>query len=236
MKIILAIDALEYNLVEKFNFLNLKNKFFGKTDISDFSQPRTMVLWSSFLTGENKEEEVLIEGNKEMWNKTWTIEDTFLKNFENPAVIDLPGFSYDLKSHEHSRKLLKKFFEAEDKEKENIRKEYNKQAFNHHNKIKKKFFNALNKNHDLVIGYFSVIDVIGHLSFGNETLMKMLYKELNEIAEFSKNKGEVLILSDHGMKKIGVFGDHSNYGFWSFKSDLKKPKITDFFDIISSWQ
>ena len=38
-----------------------------------------------------------------------------------------------------------------------------------------------------------------------------------------------IILSDHGMKEIGYFGDHSDYGFWStnFK-DLGTPKITYF--------
>ncbi|MBD3247555.1 hypothetical protein GF378_02960, partial [Candidatus Pacearchaeota archaeon] len=51
MIVILAIDALEYDKVEEFNCKNLKQEYYGKTDISEFSQPRTMVLWSSFMTG-----------------------------------------------------------------------------------------------------------------------------------------------------------------------------------------
>jgi hypothetical protein len=36
------------------------------------------------------------------------------------------------------------------------------------------------------------------------------------------------------MEKIGMFGDHSNYGFWSTGlKDLGYPKITDFAKIIN---
>ena len=80
---VLAVDALEYNLVEEFDCKNLKQEFCGKTDISEFSQPRTMVLWSSFITGKNKEKEVLAEGNKEMWDKKWPVKETFFSNFKN---------------------------------------------------------------------------------------------------------------------------------------------------------
>ncbi len=232
MIIILAIDALEYDKVEEFNCEKLKQDYCGKTNISEFSQPRTMVLWSSFMTGMNKESEVLGNGNKEMWNKKWDIKETFFSHFKNPIVLDLPGFSYDLEAHKKSRKLLKAFFETENKDKkEEIRKEYNKDAFDHHKKIKEQFFQALKEEHDFVLGYFSVIDVIGHLNFGNNVMMKMLYKDMEEITDEIKNISNIklFVLSDHGMKAIGIFGDHSEYGFWStnFK-DLGNPRITDF--------
>ncbi|MBW2999332.1 alkaline phosphatase family protein [Candidatus Woesearchaeota archaeon] len=236
MIVVLAIDALEYEKVEEFNCNKLKQDYFGKTDINEFSQPRTMVLWSSFMTGENKENAVLEDGNKEMWSKKWDIKETLFSNFKNPVVLDLPGFSYDLEAHEKSRKLLKDFFETEDKEKkEKVRKQYNNDAFEHHKKIKQEFFNALKEEHDFILGYFSVIDVIGHLNFGNKVMMKMLYKEMEEIVdEIKKNPNiKLLVLSDHGMKAIGQFGDHSEYGFWSSNFiDLDTPKITDFYDYI----
>ncbi len=231
MIIVLAIDALEFTKVEEFDCKNLKQLHYGKTDITEFSQPRTMVLWSSFMTGENKEKDVLKDGNKEMWDKRWPIEETFFSKFKSPIILDLPGYSYDTKVHERSRELLKSFFETDDKEKkEEIRKEYNKDAFDHHRKIKEDFFKALEEDHDFILAYFSVGDVIGHLSFGNTTLMKMIYKDFDEIAEKVKEKTDrLIILSDHGMEQIGIFGDHSRYGFWStnFK-DLGTPKITDF--------
>lgn len=232
--IIFAIDALEYNLVHEFNCKHLRQEYHGKTDISEFSEPRTMVLWSSFMTGENKETAVLQEG-REMWNVRWPKEETFFSSFKNPVVIDLPGYSYDLAAHEKSRELLKAFFMTEKKEeKERIRQEYNKDAFAHHKRVKAAFEQALEEEHDLVVGYFSLADVIGHLNFGKKMMMRMIYHELDEMAgKLRERKEKLLILSDHGMKGVGMFGDHSEYGFWStnFKN-LGKPKITDFRKII----
>jgi hypothetical protein len=42
-----------------------------------------------------------------------------------------------------------------------------------------------------------------------------------------------IVLPDHGVEKIGIFGGHSRYGFWSTGlRDLGNPKITDFEKII----
>ena len=232
MIVVFAIDALEYKLVEEFNCKNLMQRFYGKTDISEFSEPRTMVLWSSFMTGENREGEIMKKGDKEMWDTKIDISETFFSLFDNPKILDLPGFNYEKKQHDKERKLLKEFFDQDVKEeKERIRKEYNNLSFEHHRKIKEEFKAALKENHDFLLGYFSVSDVIGHLNFGNRTIMKLIYTDLDEIA--LEIEGDLIILSDHGMEKIGIFGDHSNYGFWAtnFK-DFGKPKITDFYGII----
>ncbi len=238
MTVVFAIDALEYEKVEEFGCENLKQVTYGKTDISDFDQPRTMVLWSSFMTGENKEEEILARGDKEMWNTQFSLEDTFFSKFDNPEIIDLPGFSYDREQHEREREMMKEFFdEAESQEeKDEIRKKYNQHALGHHREIKEKFLSTLKEDHDFVLGYFSGADVIGHLNFGNNTLMKMIYDDLDEIAEKIKEirDDHLLILSDHGMEGVGMFGDHNDYGFWSFdgKCGLERPKLTDFADFL----
>ena len=230
--ILLAIDALEYTLVEEFNCTNLKQKFYGKTNISEFSQPRTMVLWSSFMTGKNLEKEIMEKGDKEMWYIKQDIKDTFFRFFKYPRIIDLPGFNYSEQQHEEERKLLKQYFDVKSEEEKNkVRSLYNNLAFEHHRKIKMEFSKALEEKHDFVLGYFSVADVIGHLNFGNRTMMKMIYKDLDEIAGTIKDR--FIVLSDHGMERIGIFGDHSNYGFWStnFKN-LGNPRITDFAGLI----
>jgi hypothetical protein len=231
--VVLAIDALEYDLVEKFQCRHLMQKFFGKTDISEFSEPRTMVLWSSFMTGKNLEKEILALGDKEMWNTQIETGRTFFSEFKKPAIIDLPGYNYDLRQHEAERTLLREFFNAEGNlEKETIRESYNRLVFGHHQKIKKEFSSALAGHHDFILGYFSIADVIGHLNFGNGFLMKMIYRDLDEIAGTINHP--LLVLSDHGMKPVGIFGDHSEYGFWSSGStDLGLPKITDFPKIIT---
>lgn len=232
MIVVLAIDALESTLVESFRCTNLMQDYHGRTNISEFSFPRTMVLWSSFMTGTNKEKEVLSQGNREMWNYRFDRKDTVFSAFENPVVIDLPGYSYDLAQHETERILLRSYFEAfDDAEKDGIRKAYNDHAFGHHRAIRQRFQQALTEDHDLVLGYFSIADVIGHLNFGNRVLMKVIYREFDEIA--ASVKVPKVILSDHGMEAVGGFGDHSSYGFWSTGfGDLGTPKITDFRKII----
>jgi hypothetical protein len=233
MIVVLAIDALEYELVEKFQCRHLMQDFYGKTDITEFSEPRTIVLWSSFMTGKNLETEILSMGDKEMWNTRIDPGRTFFSGFNNPAIIDLPGYNYDPVQHEAERTLLRKFFDAQgNTEKEAVRESYNRLVFDHHQKIKKEFSSALSGTHDLVLGYFSIADVIGHLNFGNVFLMKMIYRDLDEIAGSIDHP--LLVLSDHGMKSVGIFGDHSEYGFWSSGSaDLGLPKITDFPRIIT---
>lgn len=229
MFVILAIDALEYDLIHRYSCINLMQKYHGKTDISDFSEPRTMVLWSSFMTGKNQEAYILSFGDKEMWNVRFLLSDTFFSKFQNPCVIDLPGFSYDLEQHKRERVLLKSYFDAQDVgSKEEIKKEYNNIAFSHHREIRQKFEEALQEDYDLVIGYFSVADVIGHLNFSNDLIMRLIYREFDEIA--GAIPGQKLVLSDHGMEALGIFGDHSTYGFWSSNvHDLGTPKITEFY-------
>lgn len=229
MNTILAVGSLEYSLIEEFNCANLKQKFYGKTNISEFSEPRTMVLWSSFMTGKNMEKYIISKGEKETWNTEISIKDTLFRIFKSPKIIDLPGFNYDIGQHYKERKLLKKYFDTlNENEKRDIRSELNNMAFEHHKKMKQEFAKALDGKYDFVLGYFSIADVVGHLNFGNKTMMKIIYDDLDDIA---KNiKGNYMVLSDHGMEKLGV---QSGYGFWSTNlKDLGNPKITDFGKII----
>ena len=48
---ILALDALEYNLVEEFNLENIKQLEYGKIDVSAFKVLATPVIWASFISG-----------------------------------------------------------------------------------------------------------------------------------------------------------------------------------------
>lgn len=233
MLIILGYDGLEYDFVEKHNFANLKQTSHGKTDLSDFSEPRTIVIWSSFMVGKNLEKEILAKG-AEMWQSKIMPKDTFLKNFKSHFTIDVPGFSYIKQQHDLERKLLKGFFD-----KKNDIKEFDKCAFDHHKRVKKQFFNELKTNKNLVFGYFNLADIIGHLSFGLDLKMKIIYQELNDIAKKVQTEypeSTILIISDHGMQKVGQFGDHSRHGFWSLnkKVSLNNPKPTDFAKLISN--
>ncbi len=224
--IILALDALDLDQVKKFNCKNLMQKEYGQTDLSNFNQERTIVLWASFLTGKNMEKEIPL---KTQWEFQVPIEQTFLKFFKTHEVIDLPAFSYKQKNHAEERKLLKAYFE----DKATV-EEYDEVIWKNHRENKKEFLNAVGK-FDVVIGYFNLADAIGHLSFGITEKMAEVYRELDEVAGKVKDLDSfVLVISDHGMKAVGRYGDHSRNGFYSLNKELVLdfPKITSFYDLI----
>jgi hypothetical protein len=223
--IILALDALDLQQVKKYNCKYLLQKEYGKTDLSDFTQPRTVVLWSSFLTGKNTEPQIPI---KTQWEFKVKPEQTFLKYFKTYKTIDVPAFSHK-PSHVKERELLKGFFE----ETATI-EEFDEIVWKIHEENKKEFFEAVGK-FDLLMGYFNLADSIGHLSFGITEKMAKVYQELDQLAEKIKDADDsILIISDHGMKAVGRFGDHNRNGFYSFnhKVGLNLPKITSFYDLI----
>ncbi len=228
MIVILGYDGLEYNYVVEFKCKELMQERFGKTDISMFTEPRTVVIWSSFLTGRNTEKDAL----KDLWNFRVKPEETFFAKFKKWHAIDVPGFTHISEMHAKEREMMKKVFEGETSV-----EEYDKLIFENHRKVKEMFFEALEKDYDILMGYFSLADSIGHVSFGLKIKMKLIYRELEKIARKTKDVAEkVFIISDHGMQAVGRFGDHSNYGFWSFSKnvDLGTPKVTELKKFIES--
>jgi len=224
--IILALDALDLNLVKKFDCKNLMQKECGQTDISEFTLERTIVLWASFLTGKNMETKIPI---KKQWEFQLNKEETFLKFFNSFKTIDVPAFSLKQENHRKERSLLKNFFD----DKAGV-EEYNALVWKNHEENKKQFFDCLEK-FDLVMGYFDLADAIGHLSFGILKEMKAVYEELENLAkEIRRSEDFVLIVSDHGMKAVGRYGDHTKNGFYSLnrKLNLNLPKITSFYNIV----
>ncbi|NIO36966.1 hypothetical protein GTO27_04600 [Candidatus Bathyarchaeota archaeon] len=221
--IILAMDALDINLVEKFNCESLKQDEYGQTDLSEFDQLRTVVLWASFLMGKNMEKEIPVEGQ---WKFTASFDETFLKFFETYEMIDVPSFSFKQEDHAEIRKLLKSYFENQAPV-----EEYDTVVWRNHEESKKDFFDALGK-FDLVMGYFDLADAVGHLSFGVDKKMHRVYHELDELVKETKKSNDViLIISDHGMKAVGRYGDHRRNGFYSLNQriGLDKPRITSFY-------
>ena len=225
--IILALDALDLRQVRKFNCKNLMQKEHGQTNLSDFNLKRTVVLWASFLTGKNMEAKIPV---KTQWNFNLPTKETFLNFFKTFHTIDVPAYSHK-KIHEEERRLLKEYFE----DKTTV-EEFDALVWKIHEENKKEFLSSIGK-FDLVMGYFNLADSIGHLSFGITEKMKEVYKELENLAKEVKSSEDfTLIISDHGMKAVGRYGDHSDNGFYSLnkKLELNFPKITDFYDIIRS--
>ncbi len=222
LMIILALDALDLKQVERFNCHHLLQTEYGETSLTGFKQERTVVLWASFLTGKNLEASIPVETQ---WTYRVHSEKTFLPYFTTHKTIDVPAFSFNQKAHVEERRMLKGVFD------ETVTIEaYDAVVWRNHEKNKEAFLKAIG-NFDLVMGYFNLADAIGHLSFGINDKLAVVYEELDHIAEAVKDSNDLLfIISDHGMKAIGRYGDHSRNGFYSFNQEmgLHHPKITSF--------
>jgi hypothetical protein len=228
--IILGLDALDLGMVEKFNCKNLMQIEYGQTELSDFPLKRTVALWASFLAGKNLDAQIPV---KTQWEFRLSASDTFLKFFNNYLAIDVPGYSHKA-SHTKERELLKAFFEQGTPV-----EEFDAFVWKLHEENKKEFFASIDK-YELLMGYFNLADSIGHLSFGILEKMKAVYEELEGLAKEVRNSSSdfILIISDHGMKALGKYGDHSDNGFFSVnrKLGLVLPKITDFYNLIKGVQ
>lgn len=220
MIVTLGLDGLDYAYVTKFNCRNLMQCSYGRTDLSEFSELKTVVLWSSFLAETNMESD--ISKQRLLWNFKLSIERTFFSRFKTWKALDVPGFTYDEKMHQKERQKLKDFFE-----KKCLIEEYDQLIFSNYQKNKEIFLNMLNEPCDIQMGYFALADAIGHLSFGISSKMKIVYEELDELAGrvIERNNSALLIVSDHGMEAVGRFGDHSRYGFWSFSRPISRDNL-----------
>lgn len=104
-------------------------------------------------------------------------------------------------------------------------------------KTRKELLKNLNK-YELIMAWFQISDLWGHKYRGDLSKMYEVYKKLDNLTKEVKKRfnGWILIISDHGMKKIGKYGDHTDikYGYYSsnIKLGLKNPKITEFYKLI----
>lgn len=95
-----------------------------------------------------------------------------------------------------------------------------------------------NLDKEVVMAWFCPADRMGHIFRSDLNRMRETYEKLNDLAKKVRDSfnGAVLIISDHGMEKLGKFGDHSdmNYGFWSSNNSLglKNPRFVDLKNIV----
>ena len=171
--IILALDALDLNMVKKYDCRNLMQLEYGQTDISEFELARTVVLWASFLTGKNMEAKIPV---KTQWEFKLGMKETFFQFFKSYEAVDVPAFSLKEKNHAEERRLLKAYFD----EQATI-EEYDAVVWKNHEENKDDFFSSLGQ-FDIVMGYFDLADAIGHLSFGIPEKMEKVYAELDKLA------------------------------------------------------
>ncbi|RLE63016.1 MAG: hypothetical protein DRJ38_08575 [Thermoprotei archaeon] len=257
---ILAFDGLEYDLVIRWRMKALMQEYYGKynSPISPtFKKPHTPSAWASFITGKTIEEHG-IDGwwtwgrfldwlrfkpplryikNKSKFlrkigirPKLHSIEEVHtIFNVIKPSIpLFIPSFTEPVHFH----------YELADAIRESINA-YVKKVWEIHRYRKKIFLECLNKDWKLLMAWFDLADLLGHV-FIKKNPIKLFkgYKELNDIASLARSKlanTAILIVSDHGMKpQPKGTGDHSRYGFWSLNVEppFKPEKITDFYRLI----
>lgn len=258
-------------MVEKFDFLHLKQTEHGKTDISDFETVFTPILWGSFLTGENLEPYFQEKKGSKLAQKILRPPYRLLKRkFSGRLAVRLKNHFKKLRLVNQVKGKTKSLNISQDLRKQTIfdlvknSKGINIPSFNKersketsiHGKIEGKVSDSdfqegvkncfektkkelmENLDRDLIMAWFGIADWMGHVYRGDMEKMKETYKKLDDFAGKVKKEfdGLVLTVSDHGMKRLGDYGDHTdmNYGYYSSnkKLGLKNPKITDFYEII----
>lgn len=263
--VIIALDALEYDLVEEFSLENLKQKECGKTDLQGFGLLATPIIWASFITG--------LAPEKHKVNFYWVWDNDVLEkpivsflSHKIGGILELLGFKRTHHRKKHfMRKGIKTIFDLVDNSVALNVPSYQEYASREisralHDAItnssrevefetkvwkvfKRRRKECLHRFEEggwkVFMAYFNFTDYFGHLFRGNLAKMSKVYSVAEKLVRDLKSKINsdqtlFLVISDHGMKPVGRYGDHSNYGFYSVNEQLglQNPKITDFFQII----
>ncbi len=272
---ILALDGLEYDLVEEFNLETIKQREYGKIDVSTFKDLATPIIWASFITGQPPEKHGLdeivawrnpvvqklrrlsiklgldrIKGKGKIFEllgfKHGQFYDIMIEEFKNreaKTLFDIipnsRAFSvppYQVWISEETQRLMK---EALDNPKRTwLFEEHVWKVFER--KREKCLENIRKHDWKLFMAHFMFTDLLGHFFVGNSARMFEVYSEaerfVDDVAKILPKETLLLVVSDHGMKRFGegMFGDHSDHGFYSSNVELSlvNPKITDFFDLV----
>jgi predicted AlkP superfamily phosphohydrolase/phosphomutase len=227
---VLALDALEYNLIVNWKMKNLMQKRYGKIKLglkyyrSKINAPFTPIVWASFITGlspeRHKIKDLLTYGKKLDYIRKLPViswlhgKRRILRKFGfNPRTVD----ERDLETNTLFNKIqpfvavdvpswneLRSFYRLSQAFRRGL-KEYEKEIWKIYEERKQKVFENLSKRWRLFMAYFQIADLIGHIYFGKK-LKKLheVYKTLDvlafDIKSLLPNDTIFLIVSDHGMK------------------------------------
>lgn len=207
--IIIGLDGLEYDLVEKFSFENLKQKECGKIDLSGFKTLATPTIWASFITGlppEKHKVEI-----KRIWNNDLLdrLSNTFLGFgiWHLRTIFELIGFrrTHHVKKH-FVKKGIKTIFDLiEDSialdipsyqeyysaeiskalhdaiEDSNKEAEFEAKSWKLFEKRRKKCIQYFESSWKLFMAYFNFTDHFGHVFRGNIARMFNVYQVADEL-------------------------------------------------------
>lgn len=216
--IIISFDALEYDLVEKYELNILKQKEHGKIDLEYYlhhrpkgygsGDPLTAEIYPIFLTG------IVPDDYKTMAKKMDKEYGSIFKLTSRYVAIDIPSYSPpSWMGRVAGHPLFESFF-LKTIPLDIIQREYLKYAT-----IKASYASLIKMlNYDLVFWYFKFLDSLGHIYADKfEDRKRLIYEKAEWLAKriidvWDDGNNLIIIFSDHGQT---VEGTHSHHGFWS---------------------
>lgn len=169
----------------------------------------------------------------------------WLKRRNIPSIFDeinrywhnrIPGFNGSFHLLEERRRLLLQVLEG-GQNKYDDRLKYDRWIWKEYSEKIQELAKLLDSQRpDMVFFYTKILDNLGHLHFGEPDYRFALHQELNRLArDISRRleKGDCLyIVSDHGMKPLGRFGDHTRSGFFSSNTGELIQKPTELYHLL----
>lgn len=207
---VLALDGLEYDLVEKWRLRNLMQSKYGKIILSsdyyhkDVHVPYTPIIWASFITGVPPERHGIkdfftygktldfirnlpvirwIKGKKKILRKIGMKPRTVEERDLNvKTIFDIikPSIAVDVPAYNEPAEY---FYRRNKALKDRGLKGYEEEIWKIHKERKKKVFENLQKDWKLFMAYFTIADLMGHLHIAKRLRrLKIAYDELDVLA------------------------------------------------------
>jgi hypothetical protein len=246
--LILAFDALEYDLVVKWRLKQLMQMRYGKYEAAKsprYGKPHTPSAWMTIITGVPPE----VHGIDDWWTYGRILDwlrtkppFVWIKNKRRilwklglrprildkrdirvKTIFDLTPKSIALFIPGYSEPTI--FREKLNDALHSGVKEYIKTIWWIHEVRKREFFKRLDKDWELFMAWFDIADLLGHTCIVKCRLELFkayldLVKIVNRAKKMLDDEVFILIMSDHGMKPMpDGTGDHSDHGFWSINRD-----------------
>lgn len=235
--VIISWDGLEYDLVEKYNCLNLMQEEYGRVDLEPYFEsrfggvasrnPLTTEVYAVTLTGILPSKLAPFNSNPEWVQKLSagykTAYPTFL-NVEGSFAVDVPTYSDD-KSWIHKllgQPLFKRFWENK------ISLGTVETEYYRYMKMKAEMLPLILRfGYGMVMLYFKGTDHMGHIFRGerfaeNRERMYRYADYLTGRMIGASRDSFVLVHSDHGLNERGA---HTSYGFWSVNRPLGRESV-----------
>jgi len=256
--VILGLDGLEYDFVERWNLKNLKQREYGKLEVpinKEKGVPWSPEVWAAFLTGRHIPSldfsrtpmlDFILKALKFMRRYIPLslglgrkavirapvhfpeLKERTFLDLTNSKEINVPYYSHDNKTFRISWEL--------DAGKISLKEAVNKDL-NLYIYWKRRILKELEEagDFDVVFAFMHFPDALQHLLFIRSLAIKELYADLDQYVSRLKLRVDsslFLIVSDHGFDLETK--THSMYGFYSSNVSLdpRPRRITDFYDMI----